>query len=271
MSYVPSLPRCLLTLTLFQITRRFSHFLNRRPWLETLSDETYGGLLGGKVGPLVLLLEAFFKEMSVRTMEDCNEAALRTALTVFWSNQPGGSLSELSLLVNPLAQPGESRFGFLDLFLPCSPRAPCIEFKNISLDALWQGQYDPKVLSSDMSLEALREQLRQESDEQLLERRLEYGREKPTTIKDVKTEAFEQITRYLNVMKDGVASTTRCGVHDSRVKHTEEECELIGYVVILVGGTRALVWRVTAAHTQVTWEITEDFLVIPLTRTYGYS
>ena len=75
------------------------------------------------------------------------------------------------------------------------------------------------------------------------------------TVGDVRTEAFEQIIHYLDVMKDGVASTNRRGVHDSRVGHTEGECELIGYVVILVGGTRALAWRVTDARTEFRWEI----------------
>lgn len=218
------------------------------------SNEAYDGLFRGSVDPLIKLLESFFGSQPARAIKDCNEAALRTALAAFWSNPPDRCLLELSLLMEPTALPGNGRSGFLDLFLPSSGSAPCIELKNIPLEALWKGEGGDVPLSSDVPLEVLREKLRGEAVNELLERKFKYQRGQKL-VKDVKKEAFEQITRYLNVMKNGKVSPDCPGVNDRRIQHSENACELVGYVVILLGGTRALGWRVTAVQTKVQWHV----------------
>jgi hypothetical protein len=133
----------------FQITKRFRNFLKNQPELERQSEAAYDGLMAENVTPLVMLLEVFFGQEPARAVKDCNEAALRTALTAFWSNPAGKCLPELSLLIDPCAPQGKGRSGFLDLFLPGSSSAPCIELKSIPLDALWRGQNGHKELFSD--------------------------------------------------------------------------------------------------------------------------
>jgi hypothetical protein len=138
------------------------------------SDAAYDGLMTENVRPLVKLLEVFFGKEPACVVKDCNEAALRMALTAFWSNPAGKCLPELSLRVDPRAPQGEGRSGFLDLFLPGSSSTPCIELKSIPLDALWRGQNEPEALHSDVPLEELRKELQQETEEQLLERKVSY-------------------------------------------------------------------------------------------------
>jgi len=248
----------------FQITKRFRNFLKQQPELAKQCNAAYEGLMAENVTPLVTLLQDFFRQAPARAVKDCNEAALRTALTAFWSNPAGKCLPELSLLVDPCAAHGEGRSGFLDLFLPDWSSAPCIELKNIPLETLWRGENKHKELYSDVPLERLREELKEETEEQLLERKVFYGK-KECSVKDVKTEAFEQITGYLNVMKNGVARADLPGVYDHRVQQTEEECKLVGYVVILLGGTRALGWRVATEQTKFTLhvkaEAKDDFFI----------
>jgi hypothetical protein len=238
----------------FQITRRFSKFLNKQPELATQSNAAYEGLMAGNVGPLVKLLEGFFGKEPARAVKGCNEAALRTALTAFWSSPAGKCLPELSLLVDPSAPQGKGRYEFLDLFFPVSSSSPCIGLKTIPLDALWRGQNGAEELRSDVPLEGLRKELQQETEEQLLERKVSY-RNKESSVKDVKTEAIEQITRYLNVMKEGVARADLPGVYDHRVQQNEGECKLFGYAVILLGGTRALGWHVATKETKFTLHV----------------
>ena len=193
------------------------------------------------------------------TKQLCGRFSLR-----FWSDSAGKCLPELSLCVDPRAPQGEGRSGFLDLFLPGSSSASCIELKSIPLDALWRGQNGAEALHSDVPLEELRKKLRQEIEEQLLERKVSYENWE-SSVENVKTSAFEQITRYLNVMKNGVASADLPGVHDCRVQQKEEECQLVGYVVILLGGTRALGWHVATEETKFTLhvktEAMENFLI----------
>jgi hypothetical protein len=195
-----------------------------------------------KVGPLVDLLEDFFGNEPARAVKDCSEATLRTALAAFGSDPTGKCLPKLALRVSPQA-PGEDRSGFLDLLLPSSTRAPCIELKSITLDALWRGQNESTGLHSDQPLETLRKQLQVETEEELLRREVDYRRKK-TTVRAVMDQAVIQIKRYLDVMKEGVASEGRHRVYDYRVRQSEGQYQLIGYVVILLGGTRALGWHV---------------------------
>jgi hypothetical protein len=94
-----------------------------------------------------------------------------------------------------------------------------------------------------------------------LERKVSYGT-KEFSVKDVKTKAFGQITSHLNVMKNGVAGADLPGVYDHRVQQNEEECKLVGYVVILLGGTRALGWQFATEQTlHVKAEAKEDFII----------
>lgn len=239
------------------ITRRFSKFLSKEPQLTSECEAAYSGLFNGQVGPLVELLEHFFGDQPARAVKDCNESALRTVIAAFWSNLPGSCLPELSLLVDPRAPSGNGRSMFLDLFLPSSTfaLAPCIELKNIQLEALWRGENGAAQFDSDTTLEALRVKLREETEDQLLRRKFVYGTAQKL-VKDVKEEAFKQITRYLDVMMMNEESNSDgAGVNDRRIRPSEDACELSGYAVILLGGTRVLAWHVITRKTKIRWDI----------------
>lgn len=245
------------------ITHRFSEFLDRESQLRDKSNNSYKSLMNRDVGPLVRLLEDFFGEQPARAIKVCGEPALQMTLAAFWSNSVGDCLTELSLLVKPLAPQGKGRSGYLDIFLPTPSSTPCIELKNIPIEALWKGQNGPAPLTSDVPLERLRGELRKETEEQLLERKIDYGNEHKF-VKDIKTEAFEQITRYLSLMKGGMAIHNHPGIHDIRLQQVEGNCELMGYVVILLGGTRALGWHVATEKTNFMWHIKDAAREEPL-------
>jgi hypothetical protein len=202
-------------------------------------------LKDGSVKPLIKLLEDFFGGEPVRTAKDCNQAVLKATLGTFWLNASLTCLSELTLLADPHASHGQSRSAFADLFLP-GPSCVCLELKNIPLMALWTGSTSP---ASDLPLNELRATLRTETETQLLARRATIGGI-TRTIEEVKQQASEQIIRYINIIKNGVADGNRPGVNDYRIEQGDGPGQLVGYVVILIGGTRTLVWKVMTEVTN---------------------
>jgi hypothetical protein len=203
-------------------------------------DVAKDGLAAGDVGPLIVLLESFFKSMTTRAAKDVNEAGLRSILEAFWYTRELPFHSELRLLVNPSVKTGKGRYGFLDIIIPGSPFSSCIELKNATLQGLWMGE-GRAPLSSNLPLQILQQKLQSETIDQLLERKVKYydhGTLHETSIKAMKEAALSQVNGYLDVTKKGKATSKYAGVDDPRMEASSHN--LIGYVVICVGATRVL-------------------------------
>ncbi|CAG8650205.1 17517_t:CDS:2 [Acaulospora colombiana] len=177
---------------LHTVTRSFAQFLDRRFIVKPRGDGVHISLMQRDVAPLVKLLEGLFKDEQARAIKDFNETALQMTLSALWSNS-----------------------------------TPCIELKTITLENLWRGENESLPLDSDVPLQQFRQKLRDETEEQLLERRIFYNKA-IKSLREVKQEAFEQITRYLNVMRNGQASSNRPGVNDTRIKQSEGVGQFLG-------------------------------------------
>jgi hypothetical protein len=148
--------------------RLFQHANVASPSLADRIEQAYSYLLKDKPGPLIALLEEFFKLSATRAVKGLNEAGFRTVIGTFWF-KPGSRacLAELCLLANPHIQSGHGRFAFADIFFPDSSHPVLLELKNASLEGLWRGRTG-KEQKSDAELEALREELKTAKEEDLL-------------------------------------------------------------------------------------------------------
>jgi hypothetical protein len=217
------------------------------PSLADSVKQAYSYLLEDKPRPLIELLEEFFKLSATHAVKALNEVGFRTVIETLWS-KPGSHacLAELCLLANSSVKSGHGRFAFADIFFTDPSHPVLLELKNASLEGLWRGRTG-KEQESDAELEALREELKTAKDEDLLNldvayRHLEGGTWEwaKKTIRQLKEEAFKQVTRYIDTLKKTPDEGAREGVYDSRIMSVVGRCSLTGYVVICVGGTRVL-------------------------------
>jgi hypothetical protein len=204
--------------------------------------------MNGKPKDLVALLETFFARASVHGIRHMKEEGFRHIIDVLWfepTNVTSECISELRLVADPRAAYGNGRFYFVDIFFPSSIYLIILELKNASLEEIWQAQQDS---SNEESLEELRNKIKTEGEQQLLERKVQYregdAERKIKTINDLKTEASQQVTKYMDVMKAGPGGHDATGIYERRVNCRLGQCTLFGYAVICVGGTRVLAWPV---------------------------
>lgn len=158
-------------------------------------------------------------------------------------------------MADPNAPYGGGRFAFVDMFIPDEeehmPETASLELKNASLRDLWVGQYGPSEPTT-REVDVFRAQLQKESVAQLLQRKVSYWRDGvrvTTTVEDMREEAHAQIIRYLNIIKQGASHSNFTGVSDRRVRCRATDGSgsgLLGYIVICVGATRVLAWKVDA-------------------------
>jgi hypothetical protein len=186
----------------------------------------------------------------VRAVKSLNEDSFRSAIEAFWLDPSNNSncIAELCLIADATADYGHGRYKFADIYFSSSDSPVIFELKNASLDGIWRGEKGLKTPAGN-DLAQLRETLEEEIPDQLLKRKVCYWNSKDgswaeKTIESLKIEATQQVTSYMNIMKRGQGSATRAGVYDSRVTFSTGECQLHGYVVICVGGTRVLAWHV---------------------------
>jgi hypothetical protein len=235
----------------------FMQFMDQQDELVVEFDSAHDRLTYGDTDPLVKLLDGLCGKLPARAMTNFSDAALRIILSAFWLNAQLTCLPELALCVDPHPPQRQGCSGFIDLFFPRSP-AVCIKLVSISLEALQRGNNRTLSRDSYVSLEELRVKLREETEEQLLERNVMERNEITTSIKQVKEAAFEQLTCSLDVMKNGVADINHTGVHDYRIKQGDGKGQLVGYVVLLLGGTRTLAWHVEDRETDFLFQVTEE-------------
>jgi hypothetical protein len=159
-------------------------------------------------------------------------------------------LSEVCLLKDPNKTLGDNRVGFVDLLFPgdtsSTSSVPAVELKNASLQQI--SHYACGSNPSSTHLEDLRQQLKGESEEELLERKFTFWEEKSKShvtkrIKDLKLEAIGQIKGYLQILRKGNVFNTP-GVIDRRINWPDGNDRLTGFVIVCVGGTRVLAWSV---------------------------
>jgi hypothetical protein len=223
-------------------------------------EEAYSYLLKDKPGPLIALLEEFFKLSAIRAVKGLNETGFRTVIETLWFKSGScACLAELCLLANPLAQYGHGRFAFADIFFPDSSHPVLLELKNASLEGLWRGRTEQEP-NSDAELERLREKLKTAKEEDLLKLKVAYRQLEggtwgwaEKTIRQLKEEAFQQVKRYIDTLKETPNKQTEKGLCDSRILSAAGRCTLTGYVLICVGGARVLGWKVTAEEVPCTF------------------
>src|ERR1700722_632652 len=217
----------------------------------------------GDTTHFISFFEDFLRDQSVRSIRGFSEQTLQKTIQSFWA---AGSvcLSEVWLLADPTAKYGEGRNAYLDLLItsahPVPSFVPVIELKNVSLVSLWMASRgDMSAIPYNADLEKFRAELRDESEEQLLQRQFCYhdqkGRLCMESVQGVKENAFAQAAKYLRILKAGRVSDrgTKAGLLDPRVLSDEGTDRLDGYVVICIGATKVLAWKTGAEPTQYTF------------------
>ncbi|PVG04862.1 DUF1703-domain-containing protein [Serendipita vermifera] len=231
------------------VTQRFRQLLDR-PMSEGFPNvAVHACLMDKDVAPLTRFLEATFKKEYIIAVKNLEEKSLWMTISALWLNSGLTCLTELSLVVEPSLAHGQGYSGFLGLFFS-GVSAPCIELKSITLENLWRGERGA-LPQSETPLNEFRAKLNSETEEELLKRKIVYNTV-IQSVEEVKQEAFKQITRYLEVMQNGKVQVGQPGVHDTRIEQIKSVGELVGYVVMLLGGTRVLAWHVLDKVTEFT-------------------
>jgi hypothetical protein len=164
-------------------------------------------------------------------------------------------ITELCLLADPKAKSGNGRYNFADMLIlssdPTVECIPCLELKNASLDAIWRGRRNDDGKTED--LEDLRREIRMMNEDELLCLKVRYRQQgnpwtwHETTINSIKNAGIKQVTRYVELIRCGDGKGLHAGIGDSRVRCGQGQSKLFGYVVIVIGGTRVLAWKVIDA------------------------
>lgn len=171
------------------------------------------------------------------------------------TNTTEDCLAELHMVANHKAKPRNGRYNYGDIFFPSSPCSVILELKNASLEGIWRGSQgtDYPGTPTDEDLEKLREILKVEEEQKLLKRNVQYWKDGvwvKTTVDNLKTEGSQQVTRYMNILEHRSFGASTPGVFDRRVACSPGQCQIIGYVVVCIGGTRVLASHVKTETVQ---------------------
>jgi len=231
---------------------RLSGYLQRNDSNFKEMSAACGAFIEGDFNPFVDLLERFLRGRAIRSATDSKESGLQSIVELCWFVD-GRCVPEMCLLADPDKEWGHGRFASVDLFIASSAhtpsvRMPAIELKNVNLRGVWKGtraSLDDEPNYADLC--TLHNVLKNESEEQLLERRYAYWHQESGTwrsklVKELKVEAVVQVTRYLRLIKRGYTSGSASGVLDDRIRCTSRKSRLDGYVVLCIGSARVLGW-----------------------------
>jgi hypothetical protein len=260
-----SIPLACVTLSLIilQVMERLSGYLQQHDSDFQTILAACGAFVEGNFTPFVNLLERFLQSRSARSARDSKEPALQSIVELCWFGD-GRCVPEMCLVADPAKQWGHGRFGFVDILIASLPQAPSvrmpvIELKSVNLRSLWKGPRLNTVGEPDEpsheELLALRNKLKNESEEQLLKRKYAYWSEELRSwrvelIEELKGKAFMQVTRYLGLIQRGEAEGSTAGILDDRVRCINGKGRLDGYVLLCIGDTRVLGWHTGTEQTR---------------------
>jgi hypothetical protein len=255
--------------TFSQISRRIRAYLNSDPSFSAKMLKSYDDFLHGKTTPFVELLENFFRLRPTRSLADTSEANLEMAIELLWFDETQ-CVPQVHLIADPNKPCGEGRSAFASIFVSNSRRHDhvdnpvlVLELKNVSLRSLWkarqpQPHIEPK---SSNDYEYILEELRQANEDQLLAQQYTYYDKKERKwctlqVKDTLQTGTTQLSRYMRIISSGRATSTRVGILDGRVLCRDGWDVLWGYVILCVGGTRAICKHTEKVGTQYLYETT---------------
>jgi hypothetical protein len=173
--------------------------------------------------PFVDLLETFFQGRPPRSVKDSSESVLQAIIESLCFDSEH-CIPEVCLVVDPTKAYRSGRLGFVDLlFIPetdsfGSP-VPVVELKNATLSGIWRAT---QASPSDGELIILRDALKSESEEELLQRQYCYWNKESSrwhqqSIRDLKNKAMQQIQAYLLVLGQGMTNSATAGILDRRL------------------------------------------------------
>jgi len=119
------------------------------------------------------------------------------------------------------------------------------------------GLYNGRSIWCDMTVRQFREQLRMETEDQLLERKYYYNKRSKgsrviTTVNKTMDQAAEQIQKYIDCARHGKTEGATNGITDGGVitQPSERGDELVGYTLMCIGATRVIARRIRSDPTR---------------------
>jgi hypothetical protein len=203
----------------------------------------------GSIELFTELVEEFLRLRAVRSLYTTDEAVLQAVVEMLL-DPPRTRIGEVCLVMDGSKQIGSGRFGFVDIFV-ASNDGPgvLLELKDIRLAGLISGLRGKWVSKPPyVEMEQFSEKL-SNMDERLFDN-LQYmywseekKRVQSTTVGQFRKDAFEQLQRYVQVMKMGcVAKFSDSGVFDNRVEISPGNSDLYSFVIMAIGG-RKILWQ----------------------------
>lgn len=243
---------------LSQVLERITSYLHAQDKIRVLIGPAIENLVSGRVNGFVELLKTYLKERAVRSLKTMNESVLQGIVEIIL-DEPSYRIPELRLVVDGTKAKEESRYGFVNIFIP--PKAWSIgvvlELKDITLLGLLRGLAEKWNLRPTYEqYEKLAKEVIEEKENNLLARKYMYwseDQEKPvlTTVGDILRSAVEQCDRYVGTIALGKPKYfDNPGALDSRIIVNVGCDDLQGHVVMAIGGRRILVCSTDLISTQ---------------------
>jgi len=231
--------------------------------------KSYIDFMKGNTTTFVDLLEECLGQGHIRSLVSINESNAELVSRCLWI-QTKQCVDQLHLIMDPTKAYRDGRNGFADVFVGNSQRevsalnsVVVIEFKSVSLLSLWKGkQQNPRANpTSQYNYEALVNELRQADEDQMLDMKHSVwdknaGHWVTLKVNDIMQNAITQVNNYLNVISCGLGGQSSAGVQDDRVRCSHGGQDVLhGYVIMFVGGARAICRPTMRKHTQWSYEV----------------
>jgi len=232
-------------------------------------QKSYNDFMEGNTTTFITLLEESLGQGHIRSLININESNVGSAVSILWM-QTKQCVDQLHLIVDPTKQWRDGRNGFVDLFVGNSQRRDpalnsvvVVEFKNVTLLSLWKAkqQYPGANPNSQYNYGPLLNELRQANEDQMLDMRYSFWdkdahRWVTLKVNDTMQAAITQVNNYLSIISCGLAGPARAGVDDDRVLCSLGGQDVLnGYVIMFVGGARAICRHTMQKHTQWSYKV----------------
>ncbi|CAG8511033.1 1016_t:CDS:2 [Gigaspora rosea] len=210
----------------------------------------YKSMLKGNILPFVDLILSYYKSKAFREFKDYNEAAFQTAIELLLPTK--NRKPEVRLVVDGSKNSGAGRFGFIDIFVNGVDEdgiksSVILELKCISLVGLLSGEKAKWAKNADYkSLKALDNKIKEETEEELLNRNYFYWcKEKKkyeqVSVGELIKNGMEQLSRYMKTVQNGgVNKYVESGIYDAKIQVMKGEGYLGGVLVVSLGSKRVL-------------------------------